>query len=56
MVGGADNPLYVGGEQREGARLPDPGAPAGGIGQGGAAGIGPGLTAAAANPAMVAVL
>ena len=46
----------MGGEQREGAGLPGAGVPAGGIGQGGAAGIGPDLPAAAADPAMMAVL
>jgi len=56
VVGGADAPLHVGGGQGEGAGLPGPGALAGGIGQGGAAGIGPGLPAAVADPAMMAVL
>ena len=56
VVGVVDASFDVGGEQGEGAGLPGPGAPAGSIGQGGAAGIVPGLPAAAANLATMAVL
>ena len=54
-AGGEHAPLDVGGDQEEGVGLPGPGAPDGGIGQGGAAGIGPGLPAAPADPAIMAV-
>ena len=55
--GGGHAPLdVVGGEQGEGAGQPGSGAPDGGIGKGGAAGIGRGLPAAPADPAMMAVL
>ena len=56
VVRGADAPFDVGGEQGEGAGPPGPGAPAGGIGLGGAAGIGPDLPAAAADPGMMVAL
>ena len=46
----------MGGEQGEEVGLPGSGAPDGGIVQGGAAGIGPGLPAAPAELAMMAVL
>ena len=55
LVGDADAPLDVG-EQGEGAGLPGPGTTAGGICQGGAAGIGPGFPAASHDSAMMAIL
>ena len=54
--GGKAVPLDVGGEQGEGGGLPGSEAPDGGIGLGGAAGIGPGLPVAPADSAMMAVL
>ena len=48
--------LDVGGEGGGGAGPSGRGAPAAGIGQGEAAGIGPGYPAAAADPAVIAVL
>ena len=49
-------PLDLKSEQGEGVGLPGTGASDGGIGQGGAAGIGPGLPAAPADPALMAML
>ena len=56
VVGGEAAPLDMGGEQGEGAGLSGSGAQGGGIGQGAAAGIGPILPAAPADPAMMALL